>query len=206
MNLEILQIGMQWWAHEKPRWGPDFLHGFYEDLYRRRPPNLDEEWWTWTVQLLSEWRAIRSSKPPNTKEEITKRGLERLAAINEYYHAIRQRSEGEPSLADMNWEALAPLFDVLCQIKGVKSPVFPSKLGHFLFPRTFIVIDNEATAVFPYEFMWRMLQTAWRGFREKDQAKEMLSAEIRKHAPRIHRDYPFETKIPELWLIGYRHK
>jgi hypothetical protein len=204
MNLEILRIGMQWW--EKSEWEHDFLHNFYEQLYLTRPPSLDQKWWTSTVDLLWDWRAIRSRKPPNTKQEIYERGLERLAAINECYHAVRQQSEGEPSLADMTWESLAPLFDVLCQIKGVKSPVFPSKLGHFLFPRTFIVIDNEATAVFPYEFMWRMLQTAWQGFAEKDQAKEMLSARIRQHAARIHPDYPFETKIPELWLIGYKHR
>jgi hypothetical protein len=206
MNLETLQLGIQWWAKEKPKWGEDFLQGFYEDLYKARPLDLDEKWWGSTVDTLWKWRAIRSPKPPNTKKEIRERGLERLKVINEYYHAIRQSSVGEPSLANMKWENIAPLFDVLCQIKGGRSPVLPSKLGHFLFPRLFIVIDNEATAIFPYEFMWRMLGIAWQEFREKDQAREILSAAIRKHSPSIHADYPFETKIAELWLIGYKHR
>lgn len=205
MNLELFEVGLRWWLHNKPRWG--LLHSFYENLYAKRPDQLDDDWWRTRVDTLADWRAIRSRKPPNTKEEIFARGLERLSAMDEHYRRIKTRAGNqEPSLADIPWEDIAPLFDVLCQIKGSKSPVLASKLGHFIFPRAFIVIDNEATAVFPYEVMWCGLQSAWRSFQEKERAKEMLATELRKKTDRIHADYPFETKIAEMWLIGYKHK
>ncbi len=207
MNLEFLETGMQWWVQNKPRWGKDFLHSFYETLYAQRPSQLDEDWWRSSVDNLVAWRAIRSRTPPNTKAEIFRRGLDRLSTIDEHYQRIKKRAGNrEPSFQNMPWADIAPLFEVLCQIKGSKSPVMASKLGHFIFPKTFIVIDNQATAVFPYEVIWVGLQSAWRGFEEKAKAKEILAKEIRTHTSRIHADYPFETKIAEMWLIGYKHR
>jgi len=207
MNLELLENGMRWWIEKKSRWGNDFLNSFYQRLYSTRPSHLNKDWWCSIVDILGAWRAIRSPKPPNTKKEIYTRGLERLEALNEQYQHIQQQSSGrEPTLDNVTWEDIAPLFDVLCQIKGGVSPVFPSKLGHFIFPCTFIIIDNEATAVFPYEFMWRVLQIAWQKFTEKEKAKQMLIKEIQKCTTNIHPKYPFETKIAEMWLIGYKHR
>jgi hypothetical protein len=207
MNLEVLQAGIQWWSNNKRQWGTGFLNEFYDQLYAQRPNQLNEQWWDSTVEVLASWRAIRSPKPPNTKEEIRTRGLTRLPLINQYYQEIRRFDSGEPTLENTNWDNIARLYDVLCQIKGTKSPVLPSKLGHFLLPRVFIVIDNEATAIFPYEFIWRMLRLAWMEYQEKDQAKEILAAKIRQdQTTTINPNYPFETKIPELWLIGYKHR
>ena len=108
-------------------------------------------------------------------------------------------------MGTVTWEDIAPLFQVLGDIKGSASPVFASKLGHFLFPRVFVVIDNEATAAFPYEFIWSVLQLAWREFPDKDRARQMLAAEMGKDVEIVSSSFPFETKIPELWLIGYKH-
>lgn len=205
MNIELFESGMRWWSKNKPRWTS--LHSFYEELYAERPNQLNEEWWKSTVNRLADWRAIRSRKPPNTKKEIFERGLDRLPKLDQYYQLIRQRADKrEPSLDNMTWENITPLFDVLCEIKGSRYPVMASKLGHFMFPRAFIVIDNEATAVFPYEVVWCGLQTAWQRFQEKEVAKQMLAAEIHKSTNNIHADYPFETKISEMWLIGYKHR
>jgi len=142
MNLEVLKVGMRWWSDNKGRWGADFLHAFYDHLYARRPDQLDEQWWNSTVETLASWGAIRSRKPPNTKEKIRTRGLERLPRINQYYQEIRQLCPGEPTLETTSWDNIAQLYNVLRQIKGGKSPVLPSKLGHFLLPRVFIVIDT----------------------------------------------------------------
>jgi hypothetical protein len=205
MNLELFEIGMRWWLQNKPRWG--LLHSFYEKLYATRPDHLNEDWWRSRVDTLADWRAIRSRTPPNTKQQIFTRGLARLEAMDKHYRRIRNRAgDQEPSFENTPWEDLEPLFDVLCQVKGGKSPVLASKLGHFIFPRLFIVIDNEATAVFPYEVMWCGLQVAWQNFQEKARAKEMLATEIRKHSSTIHAEYPFETKIAEMWLIGYKQR
>ena len=153
---------------------------------------------------------LESNPFPETtkhKGEIFARGLKRLRTIDKHYRHIKRRAGNrEPSLENTSWEDIAQLFDVLCQIKGSKSPVFASKLGHFIFPRVFIVVDNEATAVFPYEFMWTGLQTAWRNFKQKARAKKMLERKILKYTSKIHENYPFETKIAEMWLIGYKHR
>ncbi len=62
-----------------------------------------------------------------------------------------------------------------------------------------------ATGIYPYELIWRSLQVAWRNFAEKDKAKEHLARRIRDCPAELTADFPFETVIPELWLIGYCH-
>jgi len=198
---------MRWWAKNQQSWGTAYLHDFYVDLYKSRPHVLDDNWWKRTVDMLWDWRAIRSPKPPNSKADIQERGLSRLSEINTHYQKIMNASPAEPTLQSIDWDQIAPLYEIMSEIKGSPSPVFPSKLGHFIFPRIFIIVDNKATAVFPYEAGWQMLQAAWNNYKDKDNAKAILIKEIEVTvSSNIHPDYPFETKIPELWLIGYKHK
>jgi hypothetical protein len=159
------------------------------------------------VERLAQWNAVRSSKPPNTKQEILERGLIRCPRLDQQFQQIRQKvGKREPSIDNLTWEDIAPLFDVMSEIKGCKSPVFASKLGHFMFPRAFFVIDNKATSTFPYEVVWRGLRDGWQSFTDKQLAKKLLTAEIPESIENLHPDYPFETKIPEMWLIGYNHR
>jgi hypothetical protein len=155
------------------------------------------------------WKAIRSPKPPNTKEEIKTRGKERLKRIAEQYEAIRMVSTGEPRIGDTSWDELQGLFDICSEIKRGErqnaSPVFACKMCHFLFPAIFPVIDNLATGVFDYEFYWRGMKDEWHRFSFKEEARAQLSEYVNS-AGAAHQLYPWETKIIELSHIGYSRK
>jgi hypothetical protein len=80
--------------------------------------------------------------------------------------------------------------------------VFASKLCHFILPRVFPVVDNEATGFFDYEFYWRGMQDEWRRFTEPEKAKDQIREQI---GPAMHTLYPLECRVIELSHIGYAH-
>ena len=108
---------------------------------------------------------------------------------------------------DYQWSDIAPFFDLLAAIKGSSSPVFPSKLGHFIFPRLFIILDNEATDVKRYDLYWTAMKQAWLNFETRDAATEILRNHITAHASRpLHHAFPLEIKAIELCSIGRKYK
>jgi hypothetical protein len=149
INLDNLKSGLQWWR--KRDWPQDIHNADYYDIYNTRAAGPTEEWWRATVDRLSQWRAYRGPKPPNTKADISARGTRNLVGITSQYWKLIASTGTEPSIAYLNWEDVAPLFAIASDIKPV-SPVFAGKMCHFLFPRLFIVMDNLATSVFDYEF------------------------------------------------------
>jgi len=201
INLDNLKSGLQWWR--KRNWPQDIHNADYYDIYSARAAGPTEEWWRATVDRLSQWRAYRGPKPPNTKADISARGTRNLVGITSQYWKLIASTGTEPSIADLNWEDVAPLFAIASDIKPV-SPVFAGKMCHFLFPRLFIVMDNLATSVFDYEFYWRGMKDEWSRFKEKAEAQNLLEEAIRSDKP-LHPLYPFETKIMELSHIGYKH-
>jgi hypothetical protein len=155
------------------------------------------------------WKAIRSRKPPNTKKEIRDKGSgDRLLKLAEIYDAVRVRSKSEPSITEVQWNDVSEMFELSFEIKCRErrngSPVFASKMCHFIFPKVFPVIDNLATGIFDYEFYWRGMKDEWQRFSEKTKAVARLRSVI--DSPQIHEHYPFETKIIELSHIGYAHE
>jgi hypothetical protein len=196
IRLDNLNAGIEWWR--KNQWEPDFLNADYDKIYAARNEGVTENWWSATVERLTRWHAFRGPKPPNTKASILQRGKDHLNEIAAQY--ARLVSAGEPSIADLCWEDVAPLFTIASRIKN--SPVFAGKTCHFLFPKLFIVMDNEGTGVFEYEFCWRGMKDEWNRFKEKTEAESLLRKAI-KSSP--HRLYPFEIKIMELSQIGYNH-
>ena len=96
------------------------------------------------------WRAYRGRDPPNTRYEIAQRGLGCLPAIAAGYAKLAGKSTTGPSITDLSWEDVAPLFALAYGIKP--SFVFASKMCHFIFPKLFINMDNKLTEVFEYEF------------------------------------------------------
>ena len=87
------------------------------------------------------------------------------------------------------------------------SPVFASKLGHFIFPKVFIVMDRLGTEVMPYDYYWQGMTNEWNLFADKQTAIALLKDEIEKNASRdVHPYYPFETKIMELCHVGDKWK
>ncbi|MGO9311398.1 MAG: hypothetical protein ACLQBD_15840 [Syntrophobacteraceae bacterium] len=207
ISLRALKSGISWWQSEKrEKWPLDFHNSVYHELYELRRNGLSPEWWRKTVDRLWYWKAIRSKTAPNTKSEIEKRGHEILEHLQTHYAAILAQTELEPAFPDFAWTDIEPFFKQLAWIKGSSSPTFPSKLGHFIFPKLFIVTDNQATGSRPYDHFWSSMTAAWGRFSEKQQAEGILRSTILEHASRpIHENYPFAVKIMELCSIGTSH-
>jgi hypothetical protein len=106
-------------------------------------------------------------------------------------------------MQNVEWEDLESLYRIAFDIKGVNSPVFGSKLCHFLLPDAFPVYDRDVIrfAARDYEDYWRFCKTQWMSCETKKELKDLLSREIGLDvAPR----YPFTTKVTELCIIGSR--
>ena len=208
LTIEDLQQGIDWWRKEKAgKWPQDFHNMVYHELYDLRRDGLTESWWRATVDRLWDWRAIRSKTPPNTKREIQERGSEVLDKLQSFYIRIRRKSDPqEPVFLDFNWSEIRDLYHQLSWIKNSESPNFPSKLGHFIFPKLFRVMDHEATGIENYSLFWASMATAWNSFEENAEAKTILSREISvfSRLP-VHENYPFEIKIIEMCNIGRKH-
>jgi hypothetical protein len=201
ISLENLREGIVFW--NSTRWGADFVNGEYVQSYSDRENGITDEWWEKTIVRLGGWGAFRS-RTPNARAIAAATGRSLLRAIDCQYRRLCERSAGEPSIADLNWEDLAPLFGLALEIKS-QSPMFASKLCHFVFPMAFIVIDNWATGIMDYELCWREMNEEWSLFEDKDVARRMLQEAIKSEEP-IHSLYPFETKIMELCLIAHYWK
>jgi hypothetical protein len=200
VSIENLSAGIRMWR-ENIDWGSEFINDEYYSIYRSRESGIDEDWWKHTVERLWAWKAIRARRPPNSKKEIASIGLNFTKAIEKQYWKIRRHSSGEPSIEQLAWEDVAPLFALGLEIK-CGSQVFACKMCHFLFPKLFLVMDNLATGVLDYGICWRTMKEEWSRFSAKEDACQALRAAIDSKMP-LHPLYPFETKIMELSLIGY---
>jgi hypothetical protein len=199
ISLCNLKAGIHWWHNSG--WPADMLNSDYYAMYAARSAVGTVPWWSATVNQLWNWKAIR----PKSKTMISARGQNRLSAITRWYSKIMTGSVTEPCITDLVWEDVAPLYALAYGIKRGKSPVFASKMCHFLFPKLFVVLDNKATDIFEYEFCWRGMKDEWQRFTKKAEAHRMLTQAIKSQRP-IHSLYPYETKIMELSLIGYNHR
>ena len=189
-----LQAGIGGWKKE---WPADFHNRLYSELLQLRQNGLDSKWWQEIVDVLSDWKAMR----PKSKEWINERGLERLTQLNEQYNLILMGNDNrEPDLAAVDWEQLVALFNSAASIKNVASPVFGSKLCHFIFPSAFPVVDREFVGIRGgYEVHWFCCKAHWIECEEKEELMEILKRAIN---PPILPGYPWATKITELCLIG----
>ena len=108
-------------------------------------------------------------------------------------------------IENAEWKDVSTLFDLTQRIKGSQSPVFASKLCHFLFPSAFVVVDWTLTgcAGRPYGAFWAEAQHAW--LRLSISHRRRLVEELRRaiRQPGSGR-YPWATKIVELCIIGAR--
>jgi hypothetical protein len=208
--IENLEAGIDWWVTSVPKWGADIMNSEYKGIYDQREGGITKDWWDACVTRLWSWMAIRSRNPPNTKNEIKERGLDRLEAIATEYIALRSIFDKEPTIADVSWDQIQAIFKIAREIKWGQrrnaSPVFACKMCHFLFPKVFPVIDNFATGIFEYEFYWRGMREEWLRFPDKEPARILLKNSIIRSTgsgEAIHALYPWETKIIELSHIGY---
>ena len=158
-----------------------------------RSDGFSARYWEYLVDLLASWRAIR----PLTKVEIRSRGSAKLAEIEkEYWRTLSVHDNSEPDLSTAKWYELNDLFSIASSIKGVYSPVFPSKLCHFILPNFFPVIDNKFIGLnHSYETYWKNCQNAWIACNEKEKLKQLLLVEIGEP---VVPTFPWSTKITEI--------
>jgi hypothetical protein len=204
LSIENLKQGMTWW--QKGKWPADYLNHEYSNIYQDRVGGLTEQWLMSTVDRLATWRAIRSPKPPNTKAAILASLGFKLLDLRKEYEQIVRLSMDEPSIETVAWHDIQPLYTIMADSKN-RSPVFASKLGHFIFPKIFIVMDRLGTEVIPYDYYWQGMLNEWSRFVDKNLAIDLLKNEIKKRSSgEVHNDYPFETKIMELCHVGDKWK
>ncbi len=203
MNIIVseanLKAGIDLLRMQKPKWLVDFGDYRYLELKQLKANGLSEQWWQKIVSLLWDWRAIR----PFSKGTILRNGLSSLPLLQAEYDRIERVSGGmEPSLETASWETLAQLYVDASAIKRNKfpSPVFGSKLCHFILPNAFPVIDQEVVGVRgEYREYWNKCRDYWIDCRIKETLKTYLRDEFRIKATA---EYPFSTKITELCIIG----
>jgi hypothetical protein len=194
VSIINLDEGIRFWHEQKPNWPRDFHASFYLELASLREHGLTKEWWQDIVPHLSSWRAIR----PLSNQQVKQRGLERLESLHAVYSPLMQTMGSVTAFSDLEWGDVTDLFEVARSIKGSQSPVFGSKLCHFILPSAFPVIDGEAVGSgCNYEFYWTACRDSWLRCTDKKLLISRLQKEIGSN-----QDYPWETKITELCMIG----
>jgi hypothetical protein len=198
LTTQYLNAGISRWR-ENPKWDQDFHNSLYKDLHRIKSRGLNQDWWRKIVDHLWNWRAIR----PYTKEYISQRGIACLSDFQEEYTAILDANQSaEPSLETISWEKLSGLFGIAAGIKDTMpfSPVFASKLCHFVFPGAFPVVDRAMVGISSkYVDHWHYCREQWVEGALREDLILILKNEIRGG---VFVSYPWSTKIVELCVIG----
>jgi len=197
LTIDNLRRGMQDWV-SRPRWPRDFHASLYPTLARLQYDGLSPEWWHPIVNHLADWKAIR----PLSKATIVQTGMPLLASLTVEKGAIIQSSRPRPpSLDTCNWDQIAGLYDVAQSIKGASTPVFGSKLCHFILPDVFAVIDGDFIGVSPYRAYWERCKEEWISCQDRQPLVAVVSACIQSSDAS---SFPWTTKITELCIAGSR--
>lgn len=191
----LLDTGFMVWR--KRNWPGDFHNALYARLDRHRQEGM-EQLWDVCLDSLSSWQAFRPlSKAMIVEREGSARRMERLT---KHYALVRQKY-GNADLTACTWDDIKKLFFAAASIKGVRSPVFGSKLSHMLAPSLFPVIDRAAIGIPAdgYAGYWSRCQRAWKTSTCQDELQKRLRAKI---DATITPSYPWASKITELCSIG----
>ena len=194
ISIENLQRGMQAFRAQRG-WPADFHNSFYQQLQMLTTVPVMLTTWRALIEHLAGWRALR----PFSKEQMYLAGLPQLDELNRHLYILDHLPT--PSLETIAWSDAAPLFQSAATIKPVSSPVFASKLCHFLRPAIYSVVDQAVLGIgtTTYGAYWQMCQDAWREYPEQD----VLVAELRQAiGAEVVGGYPWATKIVELCSIG----
>lgn len=201
LSTDNFNAGIDFWLQKKPRWGRDFHNGLYNHLAEMSLNGFTDEWWEEMIKILWEWVAIR----PKTKRFVHERGRARLVDLTKAYKHIVNKCAGKtPSNLLVEWKDIEPLFITAQSIKDVSSPVFASKLCHFILPSVFPVIDQEVLGGSKsYQDYWQFCKNLWLTTKDTDKLIKILTSKI---GDNVAPSYPFTTKIVELCLIGRRYQ
>ena len=166
---------------------------------------MNTTWWSPTVDDLWAWKAIR----PLTKGAVLARGQSNLQHLQSEYARIQSILGNRiPSLSNLSWKDVDALYHVASKIKNVNSPVFGSKLCHFIMPDAFPVIDRNiikkakkviGASALSYGHYWQFCKSQWVSCAARAQLVQTMQKAI---GPNIFVHYPCAAKITELCISG----
>ena len=205
-TMEEFEAGINWW---ETNWASelDFHCRMYITLDKSREDgNYNQKWWTIAIDGLWKWRAFRSPIPGIDKYKIQRRIGVRIDEFNELMSKISELRDGQVTFPEADYEDLSKLFLLAKKIKRSPSPVSASKICHFLAPEYYLVTDNRALGLpggNDYESYYRYAQSCFRKSEPADilEMKERLKKRV-SIRPIPLSDFPFNTKIAEICLIG----
>ncbi|MES2464994.1 MAG: hypothetical protein V4671_30885 [Armatimonadota bacterium] len=211
MNIEQLEAGIQYWKNHT-RWPRDFHQGLYQRLSQKREAGVELFFDRDMIRLLRQWQATRGKGVTNAF--IEDRGAELWPLVLLLYDSLLAMEDDQGNKVQgfgaVSWEQVSPLFYQVAKIKGVKSPVFASKLCHFLLPSFYLPCDQKVLGIsrYTYEQYWKQCQKEWQECMDKDP----LIARLQEELPDLedmgyscYRCYPWATKLTELCRIGQEH-
>lgn len=200
LSVNNLRRGLARWDElaRRGNWPEDLHASMYSSDVVALSAGLSEEWWAAIVRRLSRWRAIR----PLRNQVVLQAGLVALPEMTQSYEALAAR---RLQLENVAWQDVSMLYATAAGLKPTRSnsPVFGSKLCHFMLPRLYPVIDRAAVGWdVPYERYWSACRDAWlRSVADHDELKAIINLRV----PDADRSaFPYATKIPELCIAGER--
>lgn len=180
----------------------DFHNGLYAELEARR--QAGRLTWDRMVAELSAWKALRTPIPGHDKYWYLQHGEQAFDRMLVVANGIRAAHGGQdPDLLETTLGELMALFETARAIKGTSSPMFASKLCHFLMSRAFPVADQAALGIGTEDYWhyWQRCADGWRASVER----EVLRAQLRQAMGVTPCPcYPWAAKITELCQIGSR--
>lgn len=195
-------------------WPRDLHNAMYTemDMALQQDPFSTAWWHDFVSRRVASWRAYR----PVSCAEIEAWAAPLLDDIRVAYLETVIPHLHTP-FDELTWEGIQSLPNIVAKAKRRRedlsvqpSPVFRSKVSHWIAPRLYPVADNEVLGVTAtYEEYWREVHRWWCDFSEQDRTimitRLRVEIENTSRYP-VHPSYPFEVKIIELALIGRRHQ
>lgn len=188
------------------RWAPDLGNAEYEKWARENlNGNFTLAWWQqYQLPRLRRWRAIR----PYAGADLTPRFAQSATALSAAWQ-VACAPYLERDITSVSWQQVMAFPNEVAKIKPTKapSPVFTSKFCHFLLPRVFPVVDNEAVGGgwSTYQAYFRYVQYEWNTTDASTRADLITALTEATGSTQLYSGYPIVTKIVELRLIGRSH-
>jgi hypothetical protein len=204
--MHDLNAGATWWR-TKTNWPADFHNRDYPVMAAESSNGrFDAAWWAKVQPRLTQWNAFRPTPRSVVAAQVA---AQADALARAWRSACEPLREVDISAAQVTWEALHAFPDVVATLKPTRSPVFPSKLCHFLLPKVFPVLDGVALGrqSSTYERYFKEVKGTWEV--THPETRDALVAEMTRLVEQLDRplapEFPLVTKIVELALIGQRY-
>ena len=193
-------------------WPSDFHNTMYTemDMATQIDPFTTIWWQTFVSPRVATWRAYR----PVSCDEIEEWAQPLLAELRKAYLESVVPYLNEP-FETLTWEKIQAFPNAVAKAKRRRkdlsvqtSPVFRSKVSHWVAPRLYPVADDELLGVSSsYELYWKEVHRMWSATPEGEQS--LMASRLRTEIERVssypvHPHYPMEVKIVELALVGRR--